>query len=107
MDSRGAKITVVLVVLCVVLGSGYVVYAAMSPGDTTTDARPQAGEVLARTDLMVRAVDPSRPSLNGRVYVLHDGKLRGAASAWACPPPGSTTPPPSSTRSCGPCIRPG
>jgi hypothetical protein len=84
MDSRSSKATVALVVLCVVLGGGYVVYAAMSPGDTTTDVRPQAEEVLAHTDLMVRAVDPSRPSLNGRVYVLDDGKLRREAGDLAC-----------------------
>jgi hypothetical protein len=84
MDSRGGKITVALFVLCVALGGGYVVYAAMSPGDTTTDARPQAGRTLARTDLMVRAVDPASPSLNGRVYVLDHGKLRRSAGDLSC-----------------------
>jgi hypothetical protein len=84
MDSRGGKITVALVVLCVVLGGGYVVYAAMSPSDTTTDARPRAGAVLARTKLMVRAVDPANPSLNGRVYMLDDGKVRRSAGDLSC-----------------------
>jgi hypothetical protein len=84
MDSRRGRITIALVVLCAVLGGGYVVYAATNPSDTTTDARPRAGATLARTDLMVRAVDPSSPSLNGRVYVLEDGKLRRSAGDLAC-----------------------
>jgi hypothetical protein len=84
MDSRGGKITATLVVVCILVGGGYVALAAMSPSDTTNDARPRAGEVLARTDLMVRAVDPARPSLNGRVYVLEDGKLRRSAGELSC-----------------------
>ncbi len=84
MDRRGGKILAVLAVLCVVLGAGYVVFAATGPSETTTDARPRAGAVLARTDLMVRAVDPAAPSLNGRVYVLDDGRLRRSPGDLAC-----------------------
>jgi len=84
MDRRGGRITIALVVACVLLGGGYVVYAAMSPSDTTTDARPRAGEVLADTELMVRAVDPASPSLNGRVFVVGDGKLRRSTGDLSC-----------------------
>ncbi len=83
MDSRGGKVTVVLVVLCVVLGGGYVVYAALGPSQTTTDAKPMAGGV-AGVPVMVRAVDPSSPTLNGGVFVVEDGKVRRRSPELAC-----------------------
>jgi len=76
MGSRNAKILVGLIVFCVVIGGVYIAIAATGPSQTTTDARPEAGAVLAKTDLMVRAVDPQKPTLNGRVYELDNGKLR-------------------------------
>ena len=76
MDSRSKKILAALVVLCVVAGGAYVAVAALGPDQTTTDARPEAGAVLANTDLMVRAVDPNNPRLNGRVYEVDDGKVQ-------------------------------
>jgi hypothetical protein len=76
MGSRNAKILVGLIVLCVVGGGVYVAIAATGPSQTTTDARPEAGEVLAKTSLMVRAVDPAQPTLNGRVYEIDNGKIR-------------------------------
>jgi hypothetical protein len=84
MDSRGGKITVVLVVLCVVLGVGYVAYAAFGPSQTTTDARPRAGGAPADTAVMVRAVDPSSPTLNGGVFVVEDGKVQRRSEDLAC-----------------------
>ncbi|HEV7482613.1 MAG TPA: hypothetical protein VGO13_05900 [Solirubrobacterales bacterium] len=84
MDSRSKKILAVLVVLCVVAGGAYVAVAALGPNRTTTDARPEAGAVLAKTDLMVRAVDPGNPRLNGRVYEIDDGKVRQGAGDLAC-----------------------
>ncbi len=84
MDSRSRKILAVLVVLCVVGGGAYVAIAALGPSQTTTNARPEAGAVLARTDLMVRAVDPSNPRLNGRVYEIDDGKVRQGSADLAC-----------------------
>ncbi|HVD41392.1 MAG TPA: hypothetical protein VNC16_10380 [Solirubrobacterales bacterium] len=83
MDSRGGKITVLLVVLCVVLGGGYVVYAALGPSQTTTDAKPTAGGV-AGVPVMVRAVDPTSPTLNGGVFVVEDGKVRRRSKDLAC-----------------------
>lgn len=82
--SRRGKILAAVTVACVVLGGGYVVLAATNPSETTTDARPRAGEVLAHTDLMVRAVDPDNPSLNGRVYELDDGEVRRSAGDLSC-----------------------
>lgn len=84
MDSRSKKILAVLVVLCVVGGGAYVAVAAFGPSQTTTDARPEASEVLANADLMVRAVDPSNPRLNGRVYEVDDGKVRRRSGDLAC-----------------------
>ena len=83
MDSRGGKITVALVVACVVFGAGYVVYAALGPSQTTTDAKPEAGGA-AGVPVMVRAVDPSSPTLNGGVFVVEDGKVRRRSRDLAC-----------------------
>jgi hypothetical protein len=84
MDSRGGKITVALVVACVLLGGGYVVYAALGPSQTTTDAQPTAGQVPSDVPVMVRAVDPKKPTLNGRVFVVEDGKVVRRSRDLAC-----------------------
>jgi hypothetical protein len=84
MDSRSKKILAVLVVLCVVGGGAYVAVAALGPDQTTTDARPEASKVLADADLMVRAVDPKNPRLNGRVYEVDDGKVKRRSADLAC-----------------------
>jgi hypothetical protein len=84
MDSRGKKILGAIVALCVVAAVAYVAVAAFGPNETTTDARPRAGALLASTDLMVRAVDPDEPTLNGRVYVLDRGQLRKEPGDLAC-----------------------
>jgi hypothetical protein len=83
MDRRGGRITVALVALCVALGGGYVVYAALGPNQTTTDARPKAGGV-ADVPVMVRAVDPASPTLNGGVFVVEDGKVRRRSKDLSC-----------------------
>jgi hypothetical protein len=84
MDSRNKKLLIVFAVVCVVLGGGYVAIAALGPDETTTEVRPEASEVLANTDLMVRAVDPDNPRLNGRVYEIDDGKVRKGSDRLAC-----------------------
>ncbi|HET9197659.1 MAG TPA: hypothetical protein VFN92_05305 [Solirubrobacterales bacterium] len=85
MDSRGGKITIALVVACVLLGGGYVVYAALGPGQTSTDASPSAGRAApADTAVMVRAVDPANPALNGGVFVVVDGKVRRRSEDLTC-----------------------
>jgi len=83
MDSRGGKITVALVVVCVLLGGGYVVYAALGPSQTTTGASPSAAEA-AGVPVMVRAVDPVKPTLNGRVFVVEDGRVVRRSHDLAC-----------------------
>jgi hypothetical protein len=75
MASHNVRILAGIVVLCVVAGGAYVAVAALGPSETTTDARPRAGAVLARSELMVRAVDPSNPRLNGRVFLVDHGKV--------------------------------
>ncbi len=84
MDSRSGKITIGLVVLCLLLGGGYVALAAFGPDQTTTDARPQAGAAPTGVGVMVRAVDPSSPTLNGRVFVVEDGKAQRHSEGLAC-----------------------
>jgi hypothetical protein len=84
MGSRNAKILVALAVLCVVAGGAYVAVAALGPNQTTTDARPEAGAVLARSDVMVRAVEPSNPRLNGRVFVVDHGKVKQLPGDLSC-----------------------
>jgi hypothetical protein len=84
MASRGGKIMVALVVVCVLLGGGYVVYAALGPSQTTTDASPRAGKSTADVAVMVRAVDPSSPTLNGGVFVVEDGKVKRRSKDLAC-----------------------
>jgi hypothetical protein len=84
MDNRSKKILAVIVVLCVFGAGAYIAFAALGPNQTTTDARPRAGAVLAHTDLMVRAVDPKAPTLNGRVYILEHGQLRKEPGDLAC-----------------------
>lgn len=84
MDSRSRKILVAIVALCVVGAAVYIAVAALGPNQTTTEAQPRAGTVLAHSDLMVRAVDPKEPTLNGRVYVLDDGRLRKQSGDLAC-----------------------
>src|SRR4051794_2731407 len=85
MHSRGGKITIGLVVLCLLLGGGYVAIAALGPSQTTTDARPTAGDVATPgVAVMVRAVDPSSPTLNGRVFTVADGKVQRRSGDLAC-----------------------
>jgi hypothetical protein len=76
MGSRNAKILVAIAVLCVLGAGAYVAYAALGPSETTTDTRPEAKAVLAGSDVMVRAVDPDNPQLNGRVFEVKKGKVR-------------------------------
>lgn len=84
MDSRAGRILAALVGVCLLVGGGYVALAALGPSDTTTEARPEATDVLARSDLMVRAVDPENPRLNGRVYAIEDGHVRKRSRELAC-----------------------
>lgn len=84
MDRRSQKILAVIGVLCLLGGFGYVAFAALGPDQTTTDARPEARAVLAHTDLMVRAVDPGNPRLNGRVFTIADGKVQQRSDDLAC-----------------------
>jgi hypothetical protein len=84
MDKRSGKILAIFVVLCLLVGGGYVAIAALGPDETITDARPQARDVLAHTDLMVRAVDPENPRLNGRVYSVNGGKVERSSEDLAC-----------------------
>jgi hypothetical protein len=84
MNSRNTKILVAIVVLCAAGAVAYIAVAALGPNQTTTDAQPHAGAVLAHSELMVRAVDPKAPTLNGRVYVLEGGHLRKQSGDLAC-----------------------
>lgn len=86
MDSGRKKILAIVASLCVVAGGAYVAVASLGPSQTTTDARPSANDtVLTHSALMVRAVDPGNPRLNGRVFVVDDGHVkRRAGGHLAC-----------------------
>lgn len=73
MDSRRSKLLIGIGALAAVAAVAYVGVAALQPNRTTTNARPRA--TLAGGELMVRAVDPSDPRLNGRVFVLDHGRV--------------------------------
>ncbi len=88
MGSRRHRQLAAVTALCVLVGVGYVIVAALGPSEVTTDARPRAAggaAVPAGAELMVRAVDSSDPRLNGRVFVLEKGGPEGiAGSDLAC-----------------------
>lgn len=81
MDRRSGRILGALVAVCVVVGGGYVAWAALGPSETSTKARPRAGGVPAHARLIVRAVDSETPQLNGRVFVLEGGKVTRRSGA--------------------------
>jgi hypothetical protein len=62
--------------LCLLGAVAYVLVAALDPNSVDTDARPVAsgGTELAGSQLMVRAVDRSDPRLNGRIFVVKNGR---------------------------------
>lgn len=62
--------------LCLVGAVGYVLFAALDPGSVDTEASPVAsgGTELAGSQLMVRAVDRGDPRLNGRIFVVKNGR---------------------------------
>jgi hypothetical protein len=84
MGSRNGKVLAALVAACVLAGGAYVAVAALGPNETTTDTRPQAGAVLARSDVMVRAVEPSNQQLNGRVFIVDHGKVKQLPGDLSC-----------------------
>lgn len=84
MRKGGGRILAALVAACLVVGGGYIILAALGPDQTTTEARPRAAAVLADSHLMVRAVDPANPRLNGRVYEIDDGRVERRSGELAC-----------------------
>jgi hypothetical protein len=80
------KLLFLLTGLCVIGAVGYVIAAAIGSDDLVTDARPSAAAgPLPDAALMVRAVDPHDPRLNGRVFVVRDGRVeRSAGDHLAC-----------------------
>jgi len=84
MRKGSGRILAALVAVCLVLGVGYILIAALGPDQTTTEARPLATAVLADSHLMVRAVDPDNPRLNGRVYEIDGGRVQRRSGELAC-----------------------
>jgi WD40-like Beta Propeller Repeat len=85
MASGRGKILAAIVAVCVFGGGVYVALAALGSNETTTEARPSAGVLPAHANLMVRAVDPEDPRLNGRVFLVEDGEVkRRSGSDLAC-----------------------
>jgi hypothetical protein len=82
VSRRQGRALTLIAALCVAGALGYLVLAALNPNQVTTDARPLAGRgvaELAGSQLMVRAVDRDDPRLNGRVFVLREGRPRQLA----------------------------
>lgn len=68
--------------ICVIGVVVYLIVASSNPGAVSTDARSSVGEgssTVAGAQLMARAVDRADPGLNGRVFVLEDGRPREVA----------------------------
>ncbi len=84
MRSGSGKILAALVVVFLLIGGGYILVAALGPDQTTTEASPRAVAARADAHLMVRAVDPSNPRLNGRVYEIDGGKVERSSEELAC-----------------------
>jgi WD40-like Beta Propeller Repeat len=77
VGSRRGRVLAGLTALCVLIGAGYVIAAALRPHDVTTDARPRAvsdASVPAGAEVLIRAVDPEDPRLNGRIFVAKRGR---------------------------------
>jgi hypothetical protein len=63
---------------------GYVIVAALGPGQVTTGAQPKAAVGVsrpARVNLIVRGVDRRTPRLNGQVFVVEQGRPQTAPSS--------------------------
>jgi hypothetical protein len=88
VGSRRRRALAAVIALCVVAGAGYVIAAAFAPSDVTTDARPHsvgAAAVPAGAEVLVRAVDPQDPRLNGRIFVVRKGRAEAIpGSDLAC-----------------------
>ena len=86
MSSGRGKLLLVVTALCLIAGVGYVIAAAIGSDGLTTDARPSAAAgPLPNAAVMVRAVDPRDPRLNGHVFVVRDGKVeRDPGNDLAC-----------------------
>ncbi len=81
MSRQRRILLTILSALLVGAGLVYLLVAALNPNEVTTDARPVAEGTaqLSGAELMVRAVDPGDPLLNGRVFVVENGQPRKVA----------------------------
>jgi WD40-like Beta Propeller Repeat len=85
MDRGRKRLLVGLAALCVLIACGYVASAAFGPSPTTTGAKPEAAAASFGGGVMVRAVDPADPRLNGRVFVVRDGRtVRRSGADLTC-----------------------
>lgn len=87
MGKAQKRALLAITALCLVGAVAYVLVAALDPSSVETDAEPVAGggTELAGSQLMVRAVERSDPRLNGRIFVVRNGRPRQLAdSELAC-----------------------
>lgn len=70
--------------VCVIAGMAYVALAALGPSPTTTGASPHPVAVPAGADLLVRAVDPASPSLNGGLFEAGKGEVKPESGDLSC-----------------------
>jgi WD40-like Beta Propeller Repeat len=79
VGSRQRRVLAAIAGICLVLGVGYVISAALAPSEVTTNARPHsanAATLPSGAGVMVRAVDRRDPRLNGRIFVVERGRPR-------------------------------
>jgi hypothetical protein len=77
VSRRRRQALAIIAALCVSGGAIYLIVASLNPTPVATNARPLAGRggtELVGSQLMVRAVDRDDPRLNGRVFVVKDGR---------------------------------
>jgi hypothetical protein len=82
VSRRRRQALAIIAALCVSGGAIYLIVASLNPNPVTTNARPLAGRggaELTGSQLMVRAVDRDDPRLNGRVFVVKNGRPRQLA----------------------------
>jgi hypothetical protein len=80
LSSGRGKLLPVVTAVCLLVGVGYVIAAAIGSKDLTTDARPRAAAGPPPSGaVMVRAVDPRDPRLNGHVFVVRNGRVENDA----------------------------
>jgi hypothetical protein len=76
LSRRRKQLLAAITALCIAAGIAFLIVAVLNPNRVTTEARPQVsgGTALLGSQLMVRGVDRDDPLLNGRIFVVKEGR---------------------------------